>query len=157
MFTILGLNFFRYLAGIVYLLETQTNLGINSHLSLIRVFWEPITRGWAYALTHFEILYNDHFFLKVYNYYFFLLFALSFPTVLIINKNIKNFEKKINLLILLIIFLVFSRPSAGNNHWLIIIPLLIYGSLKSNFFNYYFVTLFFFIGDLCVGLSRNTL
>jgi len=53
--------------------------------------------------------------------------------------------------------LMFSRSTAGNNHWLIIVPLLMYGSLKSNFFKYYFLTLLFFIGDLAVGLSRNTL
>lgn len=156
-FIFLNLDFYRYFAGLVFLSEIQVNGGINGHLSLIRIFWEPITRGWAYALLNLNILYDDYYYLKIYKYFHYIFFVLSFLIILIINKNIKNLEQKINLSILLIIFLMFSRSTAGNNHWLIIVPLLMYGSLKSNFFKYYFLTLLFFIGDLAVGLSRNTL
>ena len=123
----------------------------------MRIINEPISRGWAYALFHLDILFNDDFFLKIYKYFHYIFFSLCFPAILFINKNIKNQEKKICLAILLIVLLVFSRSSAGNNHWLIIVPLLIYGSLRSNFFKYYFITLLFFVGDLAVGLSRSTL
>jgi len=156
-FIFLNLNFSRYVAGIFFLGEAHNNLSINGHLSLMRIINEPISRGWAYALFHLDILFNDDFFLKIYKYFHYIFFSLCFPAILFINKNIKNQEKKICLAILLIVLLVFSRSSAGNNHWLIIVPLLIYGSLRSNFFKYYFITLLFFVGDLAVGLSRSTL